>query len=342
MTAAVYNAAKGIIRFWFGNYYVEWSRAATSQAANLSGDAPIGNALSSPGFGASALDESKCRSEGCEFCETDLIYCKKCYSRFRLERGECISTTTISRVTFDDAKTGRQNDDENIEQKGPTFQYKAGLFGTSGFFGGDTKLIMKGLGKLYDWSVSVWIKPLAIPTNNVFLTLNSKSGEQVQIRFAKSTATKFELDVDYLGRNVRCFVASPVTLNDWNKLTVKFDSQSITTGANGFVHRLAFDGEQQQGTDRPTEIDVDSWEIGADINGVNALLDQFEIRVPEKYAPSYTYESGTDAIAEFTERIHILAATFGVVVFLGAVAHYYYVQTIAEQDELGKNSKVTN
>jgi len=84
-------------------------------------------------------------------------------------------------------------------------------------------------------------------------------------------SNQFVIHVNMYGSEVQCFVNTPITVDQWNKITVRSKNGIITTTANGNVHSTA--------DEDPLVVAVDfcDWHLGDHMIGIKGLVDNIQV-----------------------------------------------------------------
>merc|ERR1719461_449077 len=137
------------------------------------------------------------------------------------------------------------------------------------------------------WRVSFWWKPDVL-TRQRFLTLKRDRGkgynEMFTIDFVHESDTEpvgednFAIEIWLYDFMVDCYVPNPITVNEWNKISIEFNVGEIVTSANGVVHRVNMMSDEMG----DFAVEFQDWYIGERTNndgiqGLSGVIDVFEV-----------------------------------------------------------------
>merc|ERR1719204_517593 len=314
INAAIRDRTSGAIKFFKGGMNVEWYSSATRAAAQPT-----------PGLGASLTDADTCRVENCQTCnESNVERCDVCESGFRRRRRgrRCKPQRgTIVDIDFDSQDWSTQicsmfyppercsTDDLSFAQMNigaPTLV--KGDFDQGGLFQGNERTPLTPYCKTTNhWKISFRWKPDSSDPNTDdpvrFFTIRRDRGNGLKEDFVISfdhdfiienqvTTNQFVIHVDAYGSETQCFVNTPITADQWNKITVEFRNGILTTTANGESHTTAF---QVNGPSDDMSVDFCDWWLGDEQNGIRGVVDNIEVSNLEQTAMSTEEEEGLEA-----------------------------------------------
>jgi len=119
------------------------------------------------------------------------------------------------------------------------------------------------------------------------------SAEECQANDGQGISSEkiFKLEVQTPNNEFNCYVNAPLTVGEWNKLYFEIGNSQFVTGVNGMRHNRAFaeidysltEGEYSTNVagNARTQYPIGEWEIGADANGINGVLDHFTLTIGE-------------------------------------------------------------
>merc|ERR1719510_1453975 len=303
--AACRNPATGDIRFFKGNQYVSWAP---------NGDASAGINPRWPGASAGFATET-CLVENCSSCDNATCKkCKSGYSR-KNKGASCQHKSTFLSITFDEdnsysamaAEFMNGGEGGSVDNGGfdTGVVTPNGLFGNGGELDGQTAVKLQDVdfGSVVEtWRVSFWWKPTQL-RNERFLTItNGKESScgspgcnQFIINFVHTstkgtepiTGPTFAIELFMFGEFLDCYIDNgeigadqpdttrAIKVNEWNKISIEFDTGRVITTANGLKHEV----EKAQDGIGASNVGVQfkDWEIGALENGLSGTIDKFEV-----------------------------------------------------------------
>jgi len=285
--AAVRNPVTGELIFYKGN---------RQSVLSSGGQATV----TRPGFFENGQAENNCAVDNCDQCSSsNNNLCDVCDTGFtRRRRGRiCRGPATFVEIDFDE--------EEMSEWTG--FFYNAaygdeyyglnnggwdtagvmveGVSGQGAKLNGNERLRMQPVEfdePVEHWKVSFWWKPEEHKREK-FLTLNriNEDGfaEALEIWFAHESDSEpivgstFAIELSMYGMFLDCYVARPIEVGEWNKISVEINRGKIITSANGLKHEVGF----ELGAD-DISADFTDWYIGEYQNGISGTIDMVQVQ----------------------------------------------------------------
>lgn len=152
-----------------------------------------------------------------------------------------------------------------------------------------------GEDSIQDWKVSFWWYPDSLD-NAKLLTLNrQKKYKDSSLTYTESFVIylvvdsptepiaegRFAIKLDMYGKSLDCYVANPIEVNTWNKISIEFREGEIITSANGQRHTVAMDGVRE--TD-DISVNFHDWTLGDSEKGISGIVDSFQVYRPNSDA----------------------------------------------------------
>jgi len=216
-----------------------------------------------------------------------------------------------------------------------------------------------------------------------FDELGSRSGNKIMLcsgveckapngqNVGDASQKQFKLEVFTPENAFSCFVNTPLQVGEWNKLYFEISNSAFVTGVNGLKHSRAFDvvnwedfrgvdftGVQAQNVDNSlsggeyssnvigtgqSQFPLGEWEIGADANGINGVLDHFTLSIGEATPSTGANNSGSssDASNVAAESGTIIGIVIPVllILILAVVCYFYWDDIRGACGGLGSGSK---
>jgi len=258
-----------------------------------------------------------CFQDSCVQCENG--ECQQCGSGSVLFASRCFNQSVMAYLDCDEGSAS----DANLVEGGLAtllgLNYTTGVSGDALVFDGDTKLEMKPLNRrVTDFSISAYFKPKSL-TQGTFINID----DRFIFSFKAVDALSFQVLVQVDGYDFTCYVATPIKLDEWNKIQVIVKESIIWTGANGFFHMRAFESYHLEGLN--LELNFSKWEIGADANGIDGYLDEVIITNEGTDQTSQTQAKSSSSTKFKIWQISLIAVAGGLVVIGGAFAAYKFL-----------------
>jgi len=298
--AAIRDKQTGYITFFKANMNTEWFSATTTQEAQPT-----------PGLGVSDNHGSAtCRVDNCETCSDDKLTCDACKSGYKRKRQGKRCRYRKSLIADLDFDTGAGMSEEICElilgdercatddlattddfmsmKTAQMNKTPEGQFGNAAVLTGQERIPLPRIcKKTENWQVSFYWMPeeetvKSEPDPTKFLTLMRDRGKEYLESFTISMdthsnvfsdfGTSLVLHVSRYGDNHECYVHTPITPGQWNKVTIRFENGMMATMANGNKHMVAFNMGQDD-----VAVDFCEWWLGDDLTGIKGKIDNFEV-----------------------------------------------------------------
>lgn len=362
LSAAIRDRVSGKVTFFKANMHASWFSAETVSAAQTT-----------PGLGASKTDGDNCVVDNCETCNNAEGVCAVCKAGHKLKRGgrKCKYRKNLLLDLDFDSGTGLDLEICELllgpercspDDVGTTEDFWSvrtssmqktdnGQFGAAAVLTGTERVPLTRQCQLtQNWQVSFWWMPEQDDINNTeikptkFLTMMRDRGKGYMEQYSiwMDAHANYEesvfgqtlvLHVSMYGDNHECYVHTPITYNEWNKITIKFEDGVMHTMANGNKHQIAFSdtaGEADIG------VDFCDWWLGDDLNGIKGKIDNLEVRSLDRQAS----EEDDDSDGAATWVAPLVGTLCGVAFCCLLVFGYRYVKSkellcFAESDDPG-------
>jgi len=365
--AAVRDHKTGYITFFKANMNTVWFSATTTQEAKPT-----------PGLGASEDQGSaQCRVDNCETCSDDKLTCDVCKNGYKRKRKGKRCRFRASLIADLDFDTGAGLSDEICQMilgdercatdDAPTTddfwsmktanmeKSSEGQFGNAAKLTGEERIPLPRLcKKTENWQVSFYWLPeeetvKAEPDPTKFLTLMRDRGSGFLESFTISMdthsnyysvfGTTLVLHVSRYGDNQECYVNTPITPGQWNKITIRFENGVMSTMANGNKHVVAFNMGQDD-----VAVDFCDWWLGDDLTGIKGKIDNFEVLDldEERRKEENTDDDGMAAWEIALTVVGIVLGACCVMALFYYGARYCYYHKLEDEDETQNTGNYVN
>jgi len=183
-----------------------------------------------------------------------------------------------------------------------------GLFGNGGEFDGKTQIQLQPVDfdgeKVETWKISFWWKPKELKKQRFMTITNGEESECTGVDCNKfiidfvpknkegMVTETVKLELKMFGEHYECFSPNPITLNEWNKISIEFDMGRVVFGINGIKEEMegASEGQSTEGASEDGSTDAekglgatnvgvvfDNWSIGALKDGLTGTIDKVEV-----------------------------------------------------------------